>query len=45
MAADPWFLFVGCTMAGLGGTLIGLGLVLTLRKLLEAICELWRHRT
>lgn len=43
--ADPWFLFVGCAMAGLGGTLIGLGLVLTLNKIIGASRDLWRHRT
>jgi len=34
---DPWVLFVGCAMAGLGGTLAGLLVVLAVRELLRFV--------
>lgn len=41
---DPWALFVGCAMAGLGGTLVGLGLALTVRQILRLARDGWRVR-
>jgi len=41
---DPVFLFVVAAMSGLGGTLVGLGIVLTVRQILRLARNGWRSR-